>query len=350
MKKYLVLEDGTTYCGTAFGAENETVGELIFSTGMSGYQELISSPVSNGLILNFTAPIIGNSGINKKFNEAEKLVVHGVLVNQLADAIGNYQSEISLAAYLKAEDVPGISEIDTRALTLKVREEGIMRAALVNHPDSPVAKEIKTFKLDKALLSRSWGTELRQYEGTREHIAIIDCGVGHSLIRVFNKRGHKVSVVPKTFTRDQINALQPDAIVLSDGPGSPEAYEDVIRLIQEIQKSYPVLGIGLGHQVLGMANGAAVKKMKTGHHGFNYAVKDLNTQKNYFTAQNHSFTIVEESLTRTDLELTHVGLHDNTVQGIKHTKYRAFSYQFYPEATPGPGDTGFLIDQFLELI
>ncbi len=350
MKKYLVLEDGTTYCGTAFGAETEAVGELAFSTGMSGYQELISDPASNGLILNFTAPIIGNSGINKKFNEADKLVAHGVVVNQLADAIGNYQSEMSLEAYLKAEGVPGITGIDTRSVMLKLREQGTMRAALVNQPDTHWSDKIKNFRLDKEQLSKSWGDAVRVFEGEGKHLVLLDCGVGHSLVRVFNKEGFRISVVPHTYTLDQIKALEPDAIVLSDGPGTPTTYTPLLEVIKALQKAYPLLGIGLGHQLLCMANGAQVEPLKAGHHGFNYSVKDLRTHRNFFTAQNFRYVVAEGSLKNTDLELTHVGLHDNTVQGVQHTKYKAFSFQFHPEATPGPHDAHFLIDEFTALI
>lgn len=350
MKKYLVLEDGTTYCGTAFGAETEAVGELTFSTGMSGYQELISDPASNGLILNFTAPIIGNSGINKKFNEADKLVAHGVVVNQLAPAIGNYQSEMSLEAYLKAEGVPGITGVDTRSVMLKLREKGVMRAAIVNQPDADWTHQIKNFTLDRAQLSKSWSDTVRVFEGEGKHLVLLDCGVGHSLIRVFNKEGFRVSVVPHTYTFDQIKALQPDAVVLSDGPGDPALYAPLVEVIRALQKACPLLGIGLGHQLLCMANGAQVEQLKTGHHGFNYAVKDLRTHQNFFTAQNLGYVVAEGSLKDTDLELTHVGLHDNTVQGVQHTKYKACSFQFHPEATPGPHDAHFLIDEFTALI
>ncbi len=350
MKKYLVLEDGTTYCGTAFGANTESVGELAFSTGMSGYQELISDPASNGLVLNFTAPIIGNSGINKKFDEADTVVAHGVLVNQLADAIGNYQSEMSLNEYLKAKGVPGIAGIDTRSVMLKLRDQGSMRAAIVNIPDSEKSKGIENFELDVQQLSRSWNSEVREFGEGGKHVVVWDCGVGYSLIRVLNKHGLKVTVVPQGYSLEEIEGLHPDGIILSDGPGDPQVYKEVIENVARLQEKYPLLGIGLGHQIVGLANGAKVKKMKTGHHGFNYVVKDLQAKKNYFTAQNHSYTVDRDSLKSTDLEVTQVGLHDNTVQGMQHPKYPVFSVQFHPEGRPGPNDANFIIDNFIARI
>lgn len=348
MKKYLVLEDGTIYTGIAFGADTETIGKLVFTTAMSGYQEAISDPASNGLILSFAAPIIGNAGINKKFNQADKIVARGVLVNQLADVIGNYQSEMSLGEYLKAEGVPGIKDIDTRSLTLKLRKEGEMKAAIVNQPDAELVKSIKDFELTDKELSESWNKELREFGEGGKHVVVIDCGVGYSLIRALNKHGLKVSVVPKDFSIEQIENLNPNGIVVSDGPGNPEGYKDVIANVKELQENYPLLGIGLGHQILALANGAKIKAMKTGQHGFNYLVKDLEAKKNYFTAQAHSFEVDGSTIKDTKLEVTQKGLHDDSIQGLKHRYFKAASVQFHPEGGPGPNDANFILDDFVK--
>lgn len=347
MKKYLVLEDGTTYEGNAFGADVETIGELMSSGGMSGYQELISSPAANGMLISFTAPIIGNAGINKRFNAGDKVVAHGVLVNQLADVIGNYQSEISLNKYIKEEGVPGIKDMDTRALKLKLRKDGTMKAAIVNQPDSELVKSVKKYKLTREQLAKSWTSKVLKFGEEGKHVVVIDCGVGYGLIRALNKRGLQVTVIPKDYTVEQINELQPEGIIIGDGPGNPEDYKDVVKNVQALQEAYSFFGIGLGHQIFAVANGAKIKTLKTGQSGFNYLVKDLEAKKNYFTAQTHRFEVEKDSVENTKLKVTQVGFHDGSIQGLKHPFYKAGSVQFHPEGSPGPNDANFILDDFI---
>lgn len=350
MNRYLILEDGTTFKGKAFGADVENIGQVVFTTGMSGYQETITDQSCNGQILNFTAPILGNYGINKKFNQSDKPTVKGVLAREISEVTGNYQSKTTLNDFLKDSGIPGIFNIDTRAITLKIRKSGSLRGAIVNSIDSGLVKEITNWSFGREERNKSFKRKVQTFEALGEHVVLLDFGYNHGLVRNLNKRGIKVTVVPGNYSFKDIEALRPDGILLSNGPGSPELYTEVVETIAELQEAYPLLGVSLGHQLLAMANGAKIYKMRTGHHGFNHPVKDLAKDKIIFTCQNHSYAVAKESIDNTDLEITHMALNDHSVEGLKHRKYRARSVQFDPGGNPGPHDADYIIEEFINTL
>ena len=350
MKRYLVFEDGTYFEGTAFGSDTETIGELVFTTGMSGYQEAITDQSYNGQIINFCAPMIGNYGVAKKFNESKKPTIKGVLAREITDVTGNYQSEMTIDEFLKQENVPGIRRIDTRAITLKIRKAGSLKAAIVDDLDSGLIDQISTWKLDDSQLQKSITPTPAEFAGSGKHVVVLDFGYKESIISELKKRCLKVTIVPGNTSLEAIKNLKPDGILLSNGPGDPTRHTDVFPTIVELEKLYPVFGICMGHQLLCLANGAKTFKMKFGHRGFNHPVKDLETGRIYFTSQNHGYAVDAESIEDTDLKVTQVELNDQTVEGVEHTKYEAFSVQFHPDAKPGPHDADFLFNKFWNAI
>lgn len=348
MKRYLVFEDGTYFEGKAFGSNIETIGELVFTTGMSGYQEAITDQSYNGQIINFCTPMIGNYGIAKKFNESPKSFIKGVLAREIADTVGNYQSEMTIDQFLKEENIPGIYDIDTRAITLKIRKAGTLKAAIVDDLNSGLMDQIENWKLDKAQLNQSIIKKPQTFAGSGKHVVMLDYGYKQSIVDELQKRDVKVTVVPGNTSVTEIENLLPDGILLSNGPGDPLDHTDILPNIVELEKKYPVFGICMGHQLLCLANGAKTFKMKFGHRGFNHPVKNLETGKIYFTSQNHGYAVDPESIAQTELKVTQVELNDQTVEGVEHTRYDAFSVQFHPDAMPGPHDADFIFDKFLE--
>ncbi|GAB5056799.1 carbamoyl phosphate synthase small subunit [Companilactobacillus alimentarius] len=348
MKRYLVFEDGTYFEGKAFGSNIETIGELVFTTGMSGYQEAITDQSYNGQIINFCTPMIGNYGIAKKFNESPKSFIKGVLAREIADTVGNYQSEMTIDQFLKEENIPGIYDIDTRAITLKIRKAGTLKAAIVDDLNSGLMDQIENWKLDKAQLNQSIIKKPQTFAGSGKHVVMLDYGYKQSIVDELQKRDVKVTVVPGNTSVTEIENLLPDGILLSNGPGDPLDHTNILPNIVELEKKYPVFGICMGHQLLCLANGAKTFKMKFGHRGFNHPVKNLETGKIYFTSQNHGYAVDPESIAQTELKVTQVELNDQTVEGVEHTRYDAFSVQFHPDAMPGPHDADFIFDKFLE--
>lgn len=348
MKRYLVFEDGTYFEGKAFGSNIETIGELVFTTGMSGYQEAITDQSYNGQIINFCTPMIGNYGIAKKFNESPKSFIKGVLAREIADTVGNYQSEMTIDQFLKEENIPGIYDIDTRAITLKIRKAGTLKAAIVDDLNSGLMDQIENWKLDKAQLNQSIIKKPQTFAGSGKHVVMLDYGYKQSIVDELQKRDVKVTVVPGNTSVTEIENLLPDGILLSNGPGDPLDHTDILPNIVELEKKYPVFGICMGHQLLCLANGAKTFKMKFGHRGFNHPVKNLETGKIYFTSQNHGYAVDPESIAQTELKVTQVELNDQMVEGVEHTRYDAFSVQFHPDAMPGPHDADFIFDKFLE--
>ena len=348
MKRYLVFEDGTYFEVKAFGGDVETIGELVFTTGMSGYQEAITDQSYNGQIINFCTPMIGNYGISKKFNESAKSYIKGVLAREIAEVVGNYQSEMTIDQFLKEENIPGIQGIDTRAITLKIRKAGALKAAIVDNLNSGLIDQIADWQLDRDQLNKSITETSQVFAGKGKHVVMLDYGYKQSIVDELQRRDVKVTVVPGNTSVEDIENLKPDGILLSNGPGDPIDHTDILGNIVELEKKYPVFGICMGHQLLCLANGAKTFKMKFGHRGFNHPVKNLETGKIYFTSQNHGYAVDPESIANTDLKVTQVELNDQTVEGVEHTKYNAFSVQFHPDAMPGPHDADFIFDKFLE--
>ncbi|WP_432359449.1 carbamoyl phosphate synthase small subunit [Sporosarcina sp. UB5] len=354
MKRYLVLEDGTVFKGRAFGSPKASIGELVFTTGMTGYQETISNPSGFGQIVVMTYPLIGNYGINRDDYESVEPVIHGLVVREYSDEPSNFRSMMTLGNLLEVKGIPGIEGIDTRKLTRLLREKGTLRGKL-----TAAGEEVDMVKSLETLESYSSHTNCVALVSTKKaypspgrgkRVVVIDYGLKHSLLRELNKYDYDVIVVPFTTTKEEIMSLSPDGILLSSGPGNPEDVEGAVVTIKQLLGKAPIFGIGLGHQLLALAYGAKIIKMKIGHNGGNYPVKDLLTGRTELTSQSHRYTVEEASLENTGLEITHRALNDGSVEGIRNVADETFSVQFHPEASPGPEDASHLFDRFANLM
>lgn len=348
--RYLVLEDGTTFTGRAFGGTPAVAGELVFNTGMTGYQESITDQSYNGEILMFTYPLIGNYGINFDDDESVAPTTSGVVVHELARRASNWRNRLSLDEFLKRHQIPGIQGIDTRALTKKIRHQGAIRAAMVDRIEdaTPLISDLDA-KL-KQVVTQSSTNNAYPNPATGKRIVVVDFGLKHSILRELAKRNCNVTVLPADATAKQVLEYQPDGVLLSNGPGDPKNVTGACAMIAEVEKYVPLFGICLGHQLFALANGADTFKMKFGHRGFNHPVQEIATKRIDFTSQNHGYAVDAASVSKTDLLVTHREINDLTVEGLRHKNYPAFSVQFHPDAAPGPHDASHLFDDFLEII
>ncbi|RWZ60670.1 carbamoyl phosphate synthase small subunit [Halobacillus fulvus] len=350
--KQLVLEDGTVFHGEGFGSERESIGEVVFNTGMTGYQEVISDPSYCGQLVTFTYPLIGNYGINRDDFETVNPAVLGVIVKEHCDHPSNFRNEETLDSFLKAKKIPGISGIDTRKLTKVIREHGTMKAMLTSS-DRPVEEALRILQ-DTPLATDQVKqvSTVKPYvvPGRGHRIVLIDFGMKHGILREFTKRNCHVTVVPYHTSAEEIERLKPDGVMLSNGPGDPKDVPEAIQTIRQLIGQVPIFGICLGHQLIALASGANTKKMKFGHRGANQPVKDLRTGRTYITSQNHGYAVDATSLTKTDLNLTQISLNDQSVEGLEHQTAPVFSVQYHPESSPGPEDTAHLFDEFLQRI
>lgn len=352
MKARLILEDGTEVIGTAFGAVTETLGEVVFNTGLTGYQEVLSDPSYCGQIVTMTYPLIGNYGINRDDFEAVRPYIHGFVVREHCDLPSNWRSTSTLDELLKAYDIPGISGVDTRMLTRKIRRYGTLKGLITTRcaPLHELVSYLQQATLMTDQVSRVSTKSLFSAPGTGHRVVLVDFGAKHGILRELSKRGCDVVVVPYDVTAQEIRRLQPDGILLSNGPGDPKDVPQAIAMIRQIVGEYPLFGICLGHQLFALASGADTEKMKFGHRGGNHPVKELATGRVYITSQNHGYAVKLDSIAATGLEVTHLALNDGTIEGLRDKKKQAFSVQYHPEAAPGPYDSGYLFDQFLDMI
>jgi carbamoyl-phosphate synthase small subunit len=374
MRALLALEDGRLFEGESFGASGTQVGEICFNTSMTGYQEVLTDPSYRGQIVAMTYPLIGNYGTNATDQESLRPHVRGFVIEELSQLPSNWRAEESLDDYLKRWKVAGAQGIDTRALTRHLRTRGAMKACLTTAEISveeavnkavegegvigmDYVREVTTptiFQWDPTdELSRQWslaiGDEAPRLPPIRHRIVAFDYGMKRNILRSLRQRGFGVTVVPATTTADQVLALDPDGIFLSNGPGDPEALPYTHETVRRLIGRKPIFGICLGHQVLGFAFGGRTFKLKFGHRGGNQPVKDLRSGKVAITSQNHGFAVDPESLPP-EIEVTHVNLNDNTVEGMRHKTLPVFSVQYHPEAAPGPHDAEYFFEQFAELI
>lgn len=368
----LVLEDGTVFRGTSIGAEGFSVGEVVFNTSMTGYQEILTDPSYSQQIVTLTYPHIGNTGINSEDEESASIHIQGLIIRDLPLLASNFRSEQTLSDYLKAHNVVGIADIDTRKLTRILREKGALSGCIVagSHQDEAWAlaraKEfpgLQGMDLAKVVSTQdsyqwqqgSWSLETglptaNEANELAYHVVVYDFGVKRNILRMLVDRGCRLTVVPATTTAEQVLALNPDGVFLSNGPGDPEPCDYAIKATQQfLEHNVPLFGICLGHQILALASGAKTVKMKFGHHGANHPVKVLANNKVMITSQNHGFAVDESSLPE-QLSVTHVSLFDGSIQGIHHTSKPAFSFQGHPEASSGPQDATDLFDHFIALI
>lgn len=351
-KRQLVLEDGTVFIGEGFGSEKASTGEVVFNTGMTGYQEVISDPSYCGQMVVMTYPLIGNYGINQDDFETVTPFIHGLVVKEFSDAPSNFRSGESIDHFLKAQDIPGIAGIDTRKLTKIIRKYGTMKAMMADgNIDSQVLlNKLKETDMPTDQVERTSTKTPYVVPGRGQRVVMVDFGAKHGILRELTKRDCHITVVPHDYSAEAILRLKPDGIMLTNGPGDPKDVPEAIDMIKEVLGKVPVFGICLGHQLLALACGADTEKMKFGHRGANHPVKDIRDGKTYLTSQNHSYAVKESSLEKTELELTQYALNDKTVEGIRHRVYPAFSVQYHPEASPGPEDTNYLFDEFLKMI
>jgi carbamoyl-phosphate synthase small subunit len=355
-KAYLVLEDGTVYEGEPFGAPVSADGEVVFDTSMAGYQEALTDPSFAGQILVMTYPLAGNYGINRFDVESRRIQVRGMVVREHCDIPSHWQSEMTLHEYLSQAGIPGLSGIDTRALTRRLRMAGVMAGIMTSEesPDDALRRlrELPRYG-DIDFVSQVSTESLYEWpddgETSKRHIVVIDLGVKHNIMRILSRMGCHVTVVPCRTSAEDVLALKPDGVVLSPGPGDPAHLGYAVRTVNALLGKTPIMGICLGHQVLGAAFGARNFKLKFGHRGANHPVRDLATGRFYITAQNHGYAVDPDTL-RGGAEVSHINLNDGTVEGLRHRELPVVSIQYHSEASPGPLDNTYFFDRFLEIV
>jgi len=352
MKKQLILEDGTILLGNSFGSEKDMTGEVVFTTGMTGYQEVLSDPSYCGQIVTFTYPLVGNYGINRDDFETINPAVKGLIVKEAADYPSNFRNEMSLDEYLKMKDIPAISGIDTRKLTRIIRQYGTLKGAVVSAEENAeaVIHRLRATVLPKNQVAQVSTKSPYPSPGRGFRVVLIDFGMKHGILRELNKRNCDVIVVPHDTTSEEILQFKPDGVMLTNGPGDPKSLTYAVETVRELIGKVPIFGICMGHQVFALACGAETFKLKFGHRGSNHPVKNLKTGKTSITSQNHGYAVDEKSLEGTKLKVTHVALNDGTVEGLAHTEYPAFTVQYHPEASPGPEDENELFDEFINMM
>jgi len=353
MKAFLLLEDGTVFEGNSFGMEGNIVGEVVFNTGMTGYQEVLTDPSYCGQIVCMTYPLIGNYGVNLDDIESIKPQVKGFIVRELCKTPSNWRSIETLNEYLKRNEIIGLEGIDTRELTIILRDKGTMKGTIVtgDHLSEIEEKlcELKSYTIDNPVLQVTT-PEVKHIDGDGYRIALLDYGLKQNIVRSLLKRNCEIYIFPATATAQEILSIEPDGIMLSNGPGDPKDCEFQIDTIKALTGKKPIFGICLGHQLTALANGADTEKLKYGHRGCNHPVKDLEKDMTYITSQNHGYTIIEDSLNKEIMSVSHINMNDGTIEGIKYKNAPLFTVQFHPEASPGPGDTAYLFDEFMEMI
>lgn len=350
MKAQLILENGARFTGEMFGACRDVVGEVVFTTGMGGYQETLTDPSFAGQIVTMTFPLIGNYGINLEDMEADKVNMKALVIREKCDYPSNFRNEMTLDDFLKQQNVTGLEGIDTRALTKILRNSGVMRGVIVSEEisDERAQKLIDTLDNSKVIMETTAKEPYVINKGGKYKIAFIDLGTKYGILRGLENRDCRVSVFPAGVTADEILEQKPDMVFLSNGPGDPlDAPENTVETVRTLIGKVPVCGICMGHLIIGLALGAKTRKMKFGHHGENQPVKDAESGKVYITSQNHNYMLCDLP---DDVDMSFVNVNDGSCEGIKHKTLPVQSVQFHPEASPGPLDTGFLFDRFLDMI
>lgn len=352
MRAFLALEDGTVFEGSSFGAAGEITGEFVFNTGMTGYQEVLTDPSYYGQIVTMTYPLIGNYGVNLEDVESAKPQVKGFVVREMCKTPNNWRSLETLSEYLARNGIIGIEGIDTRALTRILRDRGTMKGIISTDQDfkfEDKLEKINDYIIENPVMQVTI-EKMKLFKGDGARVALLDYGIKRNIIRSLLKRGCEVYQFPASATAEEILAVNPDGIMLSNGPGDPKDCTHEISTIKELLGKKPIFGICLGHQLTALATGGDTEKLKYGHRGCNHPVKDIERDLTYITSQNHGYTIVEDSLDKTRMSVSHRNMNDGTVEGVIYRDLPVFTVQFHPEASPGPADTAYLFDRFLEMM
>jgi carbamoyl-phosphate synthase small subunit len=372
MQAILALEDGRIFRGEGYGAPGECQGEVVFNTSLTGYQEIATDPSYAGQIVVLTNPQIGNYGTNQADNEAAKPFIEGLIVREFSQVSSNWRSEQVTDEYMERHQVPVLAEIDTRALVRHLRDNGVMRGVI-----STVSSDLKALVQKAREIRKMDGTDLAKVvstkgiytfdetdsrnqtgdpllpvaiDGPKLHVVAYDFGIKKNILRMLTREGCNVTVVPAQTSAEDVLGLKPDGVFLSNGPGDPEPVEYAVNAIREMMGRVPVFGICLGHQLCGLALGGKTYKLKFGHHGGNHPVRNNVTGKVEITAHNHNFAVDPDSVNGNEVELTHVDLNDNTLEGLRHKTLPLFSVQYHPEAAPGPHDSHYLFRDFRALM
>ena len=371
MQAILALEDGRVFRGKGYGAKGECYGEVVFNTSITGYQEIFTDPSYAGQIVILTNPEIGNYGTNADDNEANRPYIEGLIVREFSRVSSNWRSQQVAEEYLERFKIPVLADIDTRSLVRHLRDNGVMRgviSCLETDADKLIAKARSIPKMDGTDLAKVvstkqryvWEVGERSHEPTevvgvkdeppRFHVVAYDYGIKHNILRKLRKEGCKVTVVPAETSAEDVLALKPDGVFLSNGPGDPEPCTYAQENIRRLMGRQPIFGICLGHQLVGLALGGKTYKLKFGHHGGNHPVKQLQSGKVEITAHNHNFAVDPDSLAQSEVELTHIDLNDNTLEGLRHRNLPLFTVQYHPEASPGPHDSHYLFKDFVNMM
>ena len=350
----LVLQDGTIFEGSSFGAIGKTIGEVCFNTSITGYQEVLTDPSYSKQIVTMTAPHIGNYGINSDDVESSKVQVSGFIIKEESILASSWRSQITINDYLKNEKIVGIKDIDTRSLTIHIRNNGAMNGVICSEGNdiNSLKQEVNKYPSMKGMDLAKVVSTKHIYQFSKEgknKVAVLDFGIKNNILNILKSLDCRINVFPAETKAKDILETNPDGIFLSNGPGDPTAVRYAIKTIKEILGQKPIFGICLGHQLLALALGAKTFKLKFGHRGVNHPVKNLLTKKIEITSQNHGFAVDSKSL-RGDIEETHINLNDNTNAGIECKRKAAFSVQYHPESSPGPHDSRYLFNKFIELM
>lgn len=349
MMGLLYLEDGSVYEGKGFGKVGTSVGELVFNTSMTGYEEILTDPSYAGQVINMTYPLIGNYGVNTVEKESSKVYAKGFIVKNICENPSNYRSEGSLQEMLKKMEVVGIYDLDTRSITKKIRNSGAMKCVISNDETSidEIKKILEKTQLKNNFMDEVSTKEVIKIDGTGPKVALIDFGAKANIIRNLRERKCEIVIFPYNTSYEQVMSIKPQGVLLSNGPGDPKTALEGISLVKRLINNVPLFGICLGHQILALALGGDTYKMKFGHRGGNHGVYDKEIKKAFITSQNHGYAVDAESLKNKNVKITHINLNDSTVEGISHSSLPVFSVQFHPEGAPGPTDASYLFDKFI---